>query len=845
MTGCLNDAVEKSTKAVEKSIPVEEESTAATKSKTKATNEAADAEREAAKKAWEAEKLFQKNIEAQLNSARKKESMAKQEWDALSRSSLMSETLSSRFESLAGDSTVTIASLKLLTGAVSAAQKSITEYTGAIYKGERGAIVAAKSISTFANTLSETIGNVVSVLSFFLPGGFLVKGLGMIIGQVIPKLVEGATKYNELASEQADTLYKSFMELSKGGVNLTGGLTETFETMQQFGMSVSEATQFTSMLAGSAKDLKFLGATAGKAAKTFADVAGTLYKSDMGRQLELMGITAEEQRESALKFMSIQARTGQIQTKNTELLQKSAAAFTKEMDLAAELAGNTRKEQIEAREEAMTDERFNSAMREAVETGDKDREEELKKAQAMAAYFKSIGDEQARIGVLQLAAARGALTTEAAVKTEMQYGVSNSLFDRTKSEKDLPDIMQRAADYSRMQDQSLRGVTNLIGKTEIQTSGQGSANVQDRTAAINAGFAEARKNGFKGDFRAYLEEEQKKRGVSDDKTVAQTELRRTQQNTAMMMDSFVNSFIDVSKINELAAKTFSAAVDKFGAATGSKVAGGSLSTTTPKFLSTTKTNSNVAPGQFDTNAAGAAFGNPNISRSAAKSKASSSSASSIPGEPASGNSVTSSADALSLLSFGNESGTRESFLQLDSDIQQKVLAAAVDYNQQTGNKLRINSAMRSFEKQQELYDAYISGKSKFPAAKPGTSLHESGRAIDIEQGKNDAVAIASLIKQGLSQPIKNDPVHFQARTGGIFRGPSTGYNVELHGDEMVIPANDGVSKQALNTSVFNQDTSMIGDLMDMFQTMQYKYDQMIDLLSRQADNGDKLVQAAY
>lgn len=82
-----------------------------------------------------------------------------------------------------------------------------------------------------------------------------------------------------------------------------------------------------------------------------------------------------------------------------------------------------------------------------------------------------------------------------------------------------------------------------------------------------------------------------------------------------------------------------------------------------------------------------------------------------------------------------------------------------------------------------------------------------------------------------------------ARTGGIFKGPSTGYTVELHGDEAVVPMNEGVSKQALNTSVFNQDTSMMRDMMDMFQAMQYKYDQMIDLMSRQADNGDKLVQA--
>jgi muramidase (phage lysozyme) len=81
------------------------------------------------------------------------------------------------------------------------------------------------------------------------------------------------------------------------------------------------------------------------------------------------------------------------------------------------------------------------------------------------------------------------------------------------------------------------------------------------------------------------------------------------------------------------------------------------------------------------------------------------------------------------------------------------------------------------------------------------------------------------------------------RTGGIFRGPSTGYNVELHGEEIVVPANTAASKQALNTSIFNQDESMMGGMMSLFEEMNRKYDSMIDLLSRNADNSDKLVQA--
>jgi muramidase (phage lysozyme)/uncharacterized protein YdbL (DUF1318 family) len=57
----------------------------------------------------------------------------------------------------------------------------------------------------------------------------------------------------------------------------------------------------------------------------------------------------------------------------------------------------------------------------------------------------------------------------------------------------------------------------------------------------------------------------------------------------------------------------------------------------------------------------------------------------------------------------------------------------------------------------------------------------------------------------------------QARTGGIFSGPSTGYLAELHGDEAVIPANDGASKQQFQTlmssGAVNEDVSKIFEMM--------------------------------
>lgn len=51
------------------------------------------------------------------------------------------------------------------------------------------------------------------------------------------------------------------------------------------------------------------------------------------------------------------------------------------------------------------------------------------------------------------------------------------------------------------------------------------------------------------------------------------------------------------------------------------------------------------------------------------------------------------------------------------------------YHQQFGYGLQINSGGRSRQEQQRLYDLYRSGRGNL-AARPGTSVHESGRAVD-------------------------------------------------------------------------------------------------------------------
>ena len=152
------------------------------------------------------------------------------------------------------------------------------------------------------------------------------------------------------------------------------------------------------------------------------------------------------------------------------------------------------------------------------------------------------------------------------------------------------------------------------------------------------------------------------------------------------------------------------------------------------------------------------------------------------------------------LAFTGKSGSKSNFEGLDSAIKDRVTMAAEQYNAATGGKITVNSAKRETEDQQRLWDESIEAgrpgisPTGMPMAKPGTSKHEKGLAIDIQNYK-DPAAVTAMNKQGLFQTVMpSDPVHFtlpKAEEGAAFSGPDSGYQATLHGTEAVIPLNNG------------------------------------------------------
>jgi len=77
---------------------------------------------------------------------------------------------------------------------------------------------------------------------------------------------------------------------------------------------------------------------------------------------------------------------------------------------------------------------------------------------------------------------------------------------------------------------------------------------------------------------------------------------------------------------------------------------------------------------------------------------------------------------------------------------------------ESGGKVTVSSGFRTLAEQQALYNAYLDGTGN-PAARPGTSMHEHGLAVDF--GGDLALAQQLAAKHGLVATVPGEAWHFQ------------------------------------------------------------------------------------
>lgn len=773
--------------------------------------------------------------------------------------------------------------------------------TKSLYEGERGAKVGAKAISEFADSITTAMKGIGAAM-MFIPGlgiaARIAGGALALLGQV----AQTAAEANKVAAEQNDKLFESFNKLSEAGLAGAQGITGVFKTVQTLGMTTAELEKFNELLVANAKDLKLFGSTTAAGAEKFAGVAGELAKSDVGQKLEMLGVVADAQREHTLKYMTQQTRMGMIQGKSQQDLVKGAAAYIEELDKLSMLTGATRKEQEDARNAVMAEEELRAAMLQAELDGDTKRQQQLKSMADYATYLRTVGDTRGATGVSKYAAAGGPID-EASAAAMITYGKG---IEAALNGKPIAEVIKQGNESSKDILKQLAGTKAVGGDISGLVTGK-TGTMIDTSKMIDEAVKLVEQSGGKKTFDEALTQLQEERKAGDQRTKDNVEGRRLQQAAAQQLDSVAWTFNAAAKLNKEASNLFNKAVNKFNETVGAQpVAGGNIKTTmtggtTPVPAGTPTAMPSTRQAAVDRQTAQTALetatqarqkaeesgrgtqeakeariaeanarleaqrksmdeqtANRNASRGLAAPKSSP-----TPNAPNPAPSVSTTAPSAPTPSPITTASalTNAGLIIKKGDVQAE--GATIDPKLIEIAK-QIQAQVPGFKQFTGFNDQYHQENA------PG-SLHAKGRALDFvltnQPTKEEGAKIIDIMK-GLgidyAQDEYNNPSskstagHFhgqineklKAYDGGIFEGPKSGYNVEMHGREAIIPlpdpssvisVNDGVQKDPLSSVMNNTATSntlnisgmeqLAGITETMMLMMENKFNEMIDKLS--------------
>lgn len=619
-------------------------------------------------------------------------------------------------------------------------------------KGSNGASVFNSSIEAGADVVSK-----------------FASQMGLL-GTVIGSVIKAGGMYVVAVNKQSDALYKSFQDISKSGTLGAGGMAEVFNSMQKFGYAVDELGQMQSLLAENSQALAAFGGTAFRGAREFSNLAGVLQRGELGEKFRNMGLSVDDINKNASGYVRTQIMLGQRRSDMERNLTSETEKYIQQIVAVQKLTGQTR-EQLEAKqEEALQEEAFaatQNELRQRMLAGDEQARKEFIRNQALSQILEGKARQQFIAGVGGDIAAMGDLLRTAPETVE-----------KILNGGDLASVMNSLAREGKQAVDSLGPLAKFHGFNNFLLP------YNELQKLVSQYGTEA--------FEELMKSAEKNSLTVDDATKDQTKMLMAQMNTRQAFESLINNGIDpVTKAMRILAEIIDGIVGllpNFGqkgygrGGTGSL--GGSLAATTAGATTGAAIGAIAGPvGAAVGGVVGGVGGFLGFEGFGGKGG---------------GTGVTGGLTPRDVLEFSSASGAESNFNQLERDVQGRVIAAGEQYLKITGKKLIINSAMRSRADQERLYNETVSagrpgiGPTGMAVAKPGNSAHESGLAVDIQQGKGDREAINALNQQGLYQTVPGDPVHFTPRNisgafgwQGTVSGPMSGYkpNITMHGTE--------------------------------------------------------------
>jgi hypothetical protein len=681
----------------------------------------------------------------------------------------------------------------------------------AMLEGQKGAAAFNSSLDNL--TAAATAAG--AALTYLIPFGPVAKAL-VVAGTAA---VGALTAYTKAANEMADKLYKGYSGLAKAGASAADGMTGLFEDAKKLGLSMNELGDFVNIVGANSKDMALFAGTVFDGRRRLADMGKALEANR--QEFIAMGLSMTDVTDGMASYLRLQTRIGQSQNKTTEQLAEGARKYLIEQDLLTKLTGLTRQEQEQAREAALSEQRFAARLEILRQQG---RTEEAEALMVMNLMLTAQSKEAAQ-GFRDIST------------NNVQTEASQKLLLSTQG-----DAMRAAQQVAAGQMSAAEGterVVRSVGETAKRLPSMGLIGTFDETY-INFGdsikMAGQANRDFVAEEAKAREQLAKQREGADPMLKQQSELVKTQIEANEATERFVmagilpaqQAMINLAKVTRdstaAIAKAFgieapgqqietdvqdkanwaaatltekiTSGVSRGVESAGRAIAGlvGIVSDKGEQAIDSLVDRAQAARVAGETQYLQQRGRAPGVAPGPAPSPAPAGGAGptgSLPSLPGTGMEVGAAGpgsvpDYRDYIRFGSNTGSEAHFLKLQSHVANNFAMMARDWNQITGGgKLRVNSAYRSPEEQASI------NPGTNPKAAPGMSLHQHGRALDLQSAQVSELKRLGLLDKYGFKTLAGDPPHIYMRDGGIASGPDSGYPATLHGTEAVVPLPDG------------------------------------------------------
>jgi hypothetical protein len=672
------------------------------------------------------------------------------------------KTLAFQFMKAAGASIENQKALLVWGGRLKATGQTLSAIGGSMGSFAKG-LAEGDTKFTSLNPLIDGVVGAMAKLAEAIPF------VGGALSGAMKLAAEGAKFMNQQLQVATDT----FQELSSVGALTTKGMSGVQEQFLRSGLPLES---FRRQIMANSNALATFRGSVGSGADDFSKIVGAVVDG-AGEELRRLGFSADAMGEATAGFVKMQSTLGLAQQKTNSQLARGAAEYAKELDTLAKLTGQQRKQIEEQQDAALSEGRFRAQYDEMV-------------AQGQEKQAKALLDFQTQVNALSPQFAAGI--------RDMSTGLTNS---------------QAAIKAFNTTGGAVQGIVERLKRGEIDQS-QAMRELQAATKqqmGTTRTFAKAMGDGND----VFIDYAQTSKLVNAE----QKDLAKVQADAVKQMTKGQDPLTDSAVGAQQGLEKMSREVNNLAFQILPNYASVLKSTTDVMYQGIRKLSGALGvPSPVGGGGAGGAGGG---GAGAAPGGRGGRGGRGAGGGGAGGGAAGGTGALSDYLVFGGNTGSQANFDALDTDFKNRFIAMAQEYNQITGDKLRINSAYRSAEDQAALMAR--GGNGANPIAQPGMSLHQRGIAVDVNSEQRRTLQSMGLLGKYNMSGLPNDPPHIQSLAmGGVATGPKSGYAATLHGNEAVVPLPDGrtipVEMPSLSNNI-EQQVSMLGAQLATMQEM--------------------------